>query len=132
MAAVSVRHLAGGKLVGVARRQAVLIDKLPEGGGEGLGLISTEFLLLSLGSCMSFNMLYYAERNNWPVTDLRIELADEVAEAPTRIAKIVARVHLAGNLTQPQLDRLLATVRGCKIHNTLLHLPEVEISLHQE
>jgi putative redox protein len=132
MPAVSVRHIGGGQLVGTARQHAVVIDKLPEKGGTGTGLIPTELLLLSLGSCMSFNMLHYAERNQMAVTDLQVELSDEISEAPTRISKVVAKVRVSGDLTEEQLARLLRTVKGCKIHNTLSHLPQIEISIQKE
>jgi putative redox protein len=132
MPAVSVRHIGGGQLMGVARQHAVVIDKLPEKGGSGLGLIPTELLLLSLGSCMSFNMLYCAERNQMAVTDLQVDLSDVITEAPTRISKVVAKVRVSGDLTEDQLARLLRTVKGCKIHNTLSHLPQIEISIQKE
>ena len=132
MPAVSIRHAGSGKLLGAARQHSIMIDRLPEVGGEGLGLIPTELLLMSLGSCMSFNMLHYAARNRMPVTNLEIELSDEITEAPTRISKVVAKVHISGDLTGEQLDRLLRTVKGCKIHNTLRHLPEIEITIRKE
>ena len=132
MPAVSIRHTGSGKLLGEARQHSIMIDRLPEVGGEGLGLIPTELLMMSLGSCMSFNMLHYAERNGMPVTKLEIELSDEITEAPTRISRVVAKVRISGELTEEQLDRLLRTVKGCKIHNTLTHMPAIEISIEKE
>jgi len=129
---VSIGPVGNGQLMGVFRQHAWVIDRLPEKGGEGLGPIPTELLLLSLGSCLSFNLLHYAQRNNLKLTRLQVELEDEVSSAPERISKITARVRISGDLTSEEITRLLRSAKGCKIHNTLRALPQIDVSIQKE
>ena len=124
MPKVEVRHLQGTQLMGVARQHAWVIDRLPEKGGEGLGPIPTELLLLSLGSCLSFNLFHYAQRSNLNLARLQVELEDEVSSAPERISGIKVRVRISGDLSDDEITRLLRSARGCKIHNTLAAMPK--------
>jgi putative redox protein len=132
MPKVSIRPIGNGQLMGVARQHAWVIDRLPEKGGAGLGPIPTELLLLSLGSCLSFNLLHYAQRNNLDLTGLQVELEDEVSSAPERVGAIKAQVRISGNLTDEEITRLLRSAKGCKIHNTLSALPKIDVSIRKE
>jgi putative redox protein len=118
--------------MGVARQHAWVIDRLPEKGGEGLGPIPTELLLLSLGSCLSFNLLHYAQKSNLKLDRLQVELEDEVSSAPERVSKITVRIRISGDLSEEEITRLLRSAKGCKIHNTLSALPKIEVAIQKE
>ncbi len=132
MSKVTIGPAGNGQLMGVARQHAWVIDRLPEKGGEGLGPIPTELLLLSLGSCMSFNLLHFAHRSNLKLTRLQIELEDEVSSTPDRVSKITVQVRISGDLNDEEIIRLLRSAKGCKIHNTLSALPQIEVSIQKE
>ena len=132
MPKVSIGPVGNGQLMGVARQHAWVIDRLPEKGGEGLGPIPTELLLLSLGSCLSFNLLHYAQRSDLKLTRLQVELEDEVSSSPERVSKITARVRISGDLSEEEITRLLRSAKGCKIHNTLSALPQIEVAIQKE
>ena len=132
MPKVSIVPIGKGQLMGVARQQAWVIDRLPEKGGEGLGPIPTELLLLSLGSCLSFNLLHYAQKSSMKFTRLQVELEDEASAAPDRISKITARVRISGDLSEEEITRLLRSAKGCKIHNTLSAMPQIDVSIQKE
>jgi len=129
---VSIGPVGNGQLMGIARQHAWVIDRLPEKGGEGLGPIPTELLLLSLGSCLSFNLLHYAQKSSMKFTRLQVELEDEVSTAPDRISKITARVRISGDLSEEEITRLLRSAKGCKIHNTLSAMPQIDVSIQKE
>src|SRR5512139_2086475 len=124
---VSIVPIGKGQLMGVARQHAWVIDRLPEKGGEGLGPIPTELLLLSLGSCLSFNLLHYAQKSNLKLTRLQVELEDEFSPTPDRVSKITARVLVSGDLSEEEITRLLRSAKGCKIHNTLSAMPQIDV-----
>jgi len=132
MPKVSILPVGNGQLMGVARQHAWVIDRLPEKGGEGLGPIPTELLLLSLGSCLSFNLLHYAQKSNLKLTRLQVELEDEVSSGPDRVSKITARVRISGDLSEEEITRLLRSAKGCKIHNTLSGKPQIDVSIQKE
>jgi putative redox protein len=132
MPKVEVRHLRGTQLMGVAREHALIFDKTVEGGGTGLGINASELFLFSLGSCMTFNLLEYATRNQMKIHEIRVELSDEVQSSPNRISRVKAQVHISGEVNDDELLRLLRAAKGCKIHNTLKAVPEIEVSMHKE
>ncbi|MBP1717858.1 MAG: osmotically inducible protein OsmC [Deltaproteobacteria bacterium] len=132
MPKVSIGPVGNGQLMGIARQHAWVIDRLPEKGGEGLGPIPTELLLLSLGSCLSFNLLHYAQKSSMKFTRLQVELEDEASAAPDRISKITARVRISGDLSEEEITRLLRSAKGCKIHNTLSAMPQIDVSIQKE
>ena len=132
MSKVEVRNLRGTQLMGVARDHALIFDKTVEGGGSGLGINASELLLFSLGACMSFNLLQYAATHQTKIREIRVSLSDEVQSSPTRIGRVKAQVHISGEVSDDELVRLLRSAKGCKIHNTLKAIPEIEVTLHKE
>jgi putative redox protein len=132
MPKVSIRHIRDKQLMGVARQHAMIFDQTLEKGGTDLGVTPSELLLLALGSCMTFNMLHYAQRNGMKIERLEVDLADEVSKAPERISKVTAQVRVSGELGEEEIRRLLHSAKGCKIHNTLSASPQIEVSIQKE
>ena len=132
MPKVEVRHLPGTQLMGVARDHAMIFDKTAEAGGTGLGVNASELFLFSLGACMTFNLLQYAATHHMKVGEIRVDLSDEQQSSPNRIVRVKAQVHILGEVSEDELLRLLRSARGCKIHNTLKAVPEIEVSIHKE
>jgi putative redox protein len=131
MPRVSVRHIRDNQLMGTARQHAVIFDQTLEKGGTDLGVTPSELLLFALGSCMTFNMLHYARRNGMKITQLEVDLADEVSKSPERISKVAAQVCVSGDLAEEEIRRLLHSAKGCKIHNTLSVSPQIEVSIQK-
>jgi uncharacterized OsmC-like protein len=132
MSKVEVRHLRGTQLMGVAREHALIFDKTIEGGGSGLGINASELFLFSLGTCMTFNLLQYAATHQMKIDDIRVDLSDEVQSSPNRISRVKAQVRISGEVNEDELLRLLRAAKGCKIHNTLKAVPEIEVSMQKE
>ena len=132
MPKVEVRHLQGTQLMGVARDHALIFDKTVEGGGAGLGINASELFLFSLGACMTFNLLQYAATHQLKVDGIRVDLSDEQQSSPNRIVRVKAQVHIAGEVNDDELLRLLRSAKGCKIHNTLKAVPEIEVSMQRD
>jgi uncharacterized OsmC-like protein len=132
MPKVEVRHLRGTQLMGVAREHALIFDKTIEGGGSGLGINASELFLFSLGACITFNLLQYAATHQMKVQGIRVDLSDEQQSSPNRISRVKAQVYISGEVSEDEILRLLRSARGCKIHNTLKAVPEIEVSMHRE
>ncbi len=129
---VTLELLQDGSIIGRAREHSLVLDQPVERGGKGAGFTSTELLLLALGSCIMGNMRSYAESRGIPLRAARFEVADEVAQAPTRVAKVYVDAHLDDELAEAQLARLAAVGSHCKIHNTLTRGLEVEFTVSAE
>lgn len=70
---------------------AVVMDGPPDSGGRDLGVRPMEMLLLGMGGCTAFDVVYILGRQRQPVTDCVVELeAERAAEPP----KVFTRIHV--------------------------------------
>jgi len=97
----------------------VVVDRAGAQGGDANVFRSVELLLAGLGTCMVGTMLTFAEEQDIPVGDVRVELRPLVALNPERVSKIRMTMHVGGDLTDEQLEQLREAAETCKVHNTL-------------
>lgn len=126
---VNIRYIQGLQLMAAARQHAIILDQPAESGGTDLGFTPTELLLSALGSCISFNLLFYAHRNNIKISQLQVELMSEGSTFPNRINKIKAEIRVPEGITEDELNGILRSVKGSKLNNTLSVPPEIDISI---
>jgi putative redox protein len=70
---------------------AVIMDGPPESGGRNLGVRPMEMLLLGMGGCTAFDVVYILGKARQPVTDCVVQLQAERAENPP---KVFTRIHV--------------------------------------
>jgi putative redox protein len=80
-------------------------------------------------------MKMYANRKEWPVEDIYVEMRHHKAHAEdcedcddpkARIDKIEKDLFVKGDLSEEQMNRLLDISKKCPVHKTLLN--DVEIN----
>jgi putative redox protein len=64
---------------------AVVMDGPPDSGGRNLGVRPMEMLLLGMGGCTAFDVVYILKRARQPVDDCVVELSAERAEAEPKV-----------------------------------------------
>ncbi len=69
----------------------VAMDGPPSAGGRDLGCRPMEMLLLGLGGCTAFDVVYILKRGRHPVTDCVVEVEAERADTAP---KVFTRIHL--------------------------------------
>ena len=69
---------------------AVVMDGPPEHGGRNLGVRPMEMLLLGMGGCTEFDVLYILKRARQQVTGCVVELEAERADSDP---KVFSRIH---------------------------------------
>ena len=107
----------------VAGRHTMIVDEPAANGGQDLGGDPFAYLLGSLGACTAITLRMYADRKSLPVEEIRIHLSHATVDdrdAGSRSALIEIELEIVGDLTQPQLERMIYIAGRCPVHRTLV------------
>ncbi|MHA6697218.1 OsmC family protein [Chryseobacterium sp. A321] len=107
---------------------SIVADEPIDKGGKDLGFSPKELLISALAACTSATVTMYAERKQWDLQEvkLEIELEENTAEKKTVIKR---NIELLGNLEEDQRTRLLRVAEACPIHKILTGSIEIETQL---
>jgi len=84
--------------------------------GDGGGPNPHELLDSALGVCTAMTVMLVAQRKQWPLQDVRVEISHEESDTEYKLAR---RVELVGQLTEEQRQYLLGIANKCPIHKAL-------------
>lgn len=98
----------------------LVADEPIEVGGENLGFSPDELLCSALGTCTAATLRMYADRKQWPLEAVEVEVSFQRQSSFTETA-ITRKISLLGPLTDDQKQRLLDIANKCPTHKTLSH-----------
>ena len=119
----------------IGGRHRLRADEPAKVGGDDTGPTPYDFLLAALGTCKSMTMRMYAERKSIALSRAQVTLkhqkihADDCAGCETKdgmIDEIEVSIHLDGDLTPEQRQRIFEIADRCPVHHTLTH--EIKIA----
>ena len=96
----------------------VMADEPIDKGGKDKGFSPKELLAAALAACTSATVRMYADRKEWPLDEVRINVDLERDESANKTL-INRRVEFIGNLSDEQRKRLLAVANACPVHKIL-------------
>jgi len=104
------------------------IDK-PKDSYEPKGPNPLEMFLSALGGCVGVFSKRYLTRHKIEFRKLKVEVNAELSrEAPLRLSEIKVKIDTDADLGDKK-EIFEKFVRGCPVHNTLLHTKDINISL---
>jgi putative redox protein len=106
----------------------VIADEPADKGGKDLGFSPKELLAASLAACTGATVRMYADRKEWPLEEVKINIDLERDEASNKTV-INRKVEFIGNLNDEQLKRLLAVANACPVHKILTNPIEINTSM---
>lgn len=128
MSKATVRLDEGFQAVIQIRNHTLIADEPERDGGNNAGPTSKEMMLASLGACAAITMKMYAKRKGWALEGVEINLSTErfkTGEYPAYggdgdyVHEFRQRIHLKGDLSDEQKERLLQIAGKCPVHRAL-------------
>ncbi len=121
---VSVQRRKGYAHSLTAGKHTLIADEPPTAGGTDTGPRPTELLALSLASCTAITVEMYAERKQWDLGDVVVEVDYELDPAGT--SRFDVLVQIPGQVTDEQLERLRVIAGKCPVHRVLMGDAEIQ------
>lgn len=84
--------------------------------GDGGGPNPHELLDSALGVCTAMTVMLVAQRKQWPLQDVRVEISHEESDTDYKLSR---KVELVGQLSEEQRQYLLGIANKCPIHKAL-------------
>ena len=109
-------------------RHQIISDEPVESGGLDLGFSPTELLSSALAACTSITLRMYADRKEWPLTEVKVNVTLE-RDKENNITNINRDIDLIGNLNDDQRQRLLDVANKCPVHHILTNPVNIDSKL---
>jgi putative redox protein len=104
----------------------LLADEAEEVGGTNTGPSPGQYLQMALASCTAITLRMYANRKQFPLDKIRVEVNSQRLEGKTIFQR---EIYLDGTLSDEQRLRLLEIANACPVHKALTNPIEINTTL---
>lgn len=111
----------------VVGEHIVIIDEPLSNGGRDTGPAPMEYLCVALASCTTATVKMYANRKQWKIDSMVVDVEKETTAEGKNVFKRV--LHIKGDLSVEQMNRLLQIANACPVHKVLSQANTVETVL---
>ena len=101
------------------RQHAFAVDEPASNGGEDLGPTPHDLYDSALGACKALTTLWYAQRKNIPVEDIRVTVERDDSDERRGTYRLRVTLALSGPLTDAQRQELLNVAAKCPVHKLM-------------
>lgn len=130
MAIAVTRYLGGMMFETEIGGQRIASDVTPPMGGKGRAPTPPDLFVVSLGACIAAFVAHYCEQEGIDTRDLSVETAFEKTEKPAYLTNFSVDVRLPHGACGDRQAAVQRVADHCIIHETLHHLKEVQIRIH--
>jgi putative redox protein len=101
------------------RQHAFAVDEPEANGGEDLGITPHEVYDSAIGSCKALTVLWYANRKQIPVDDIRVTVDRDDSQEREGLYRLRVTLEISGDLSEAQRSQLLAVAEKCPLHKLM-------------
>lgn len=103
-----------------AGKHTIISDEPNDLGGKDKGPNPNELLLASLGSCTAITLRMYADRKEWLVDRIQVDLKmDIVKSSASQTSYIKRHITIEGDISEEQKQRMLKIADSCPLHRIM-------------
>lgn len=102
-----------------ARSHELIVDEPEELNGQDKGMMPSELLISSLGACTSITVRMYADRKEWPLDEILVDVNLHDDDTDRSKHSITRKVSFKGALDEKQIQRLTQIANACPVHKLL-------------
>jgi uncharacterized OsmC-like protein len=132
MTGIQVRHEGGDRYAIAIRGHEVHVDQPVDGGGDDSAPTPTELFVAGLASCVApwRPLLAWHELS---LEGFGVDCSYELSsDRPARVRSIGIHVDLPHGFPIERRDALLAVLKHCTVHNSIVMKPDIAIALRAD
>jgi putative redox protein len=101
------------------RQHTFAVDEPASNGGEDLGVTPHDVYDSALGACKALTTLWYAQRKQIPVDDIRVTVERDDSDERRGVYRLRVLLDISGALSDAQRQELLTVAGKCPVHKLM-------------